>query len=101
MSYRLYKAKGGSPYIEDASFVKLREITVSYQLPERLVRSLFGGRVTGVRADLSGRNLVTWTPYKGLDPEVSNFGIQNIQRGQDVTPYPPSRSYFFTLSVDF
>jgi TonB-linked SusC/RagA family outer membrane protein len=91
----------GSPYIEDASFVKLREITLSYQLPEHLVRSLFGGRVTGVRADLSGRNLATWTPYKGLDPEVSNFGTQNIQRGQDVTPYPPSRSYFFTLTVDF
>jgi len=91
----------GSPYIEDASFVKLREITLSYQLPEHIVRSLFGGRVTGVRADLSGRNLVTWTPYKGLDPEVSNFGTQNVQRGQDVTPYPPSRTYFFTLSVDF
>jgi TonB-linked SusC/RagA family outer membrane protein len=92
---------GGSPYIQDASFVKLREITLSYQLPEHIVRSLFGGRVTGVRADVSGRNLATWTPYQGLDPEVSNFGTQNIQRGQDVTPYPPSRSYFFTLSVDF
>jgi len=91
----------GSPYIEDASFVKLREITLSYQLPEHIVHSVFGGRVTGVRADLSGRNLATWTPYKGLDPEVSNFGTQNIQRGQDVTPYPPSRSYFFTLTVDF
>jgi TonB-linked SusC/RagA family outer membrane protein len=92
---------GGSPYIQDASFLKLREITLSYQLPEHIVRSLFGGRVTGVRADLSGRNLATWTPYKGLDPEVSNFGTQNVQRGQDVTPYPPSRSYFFTLAVDF
>jgi TonB-linked SusC/RagA family outer membrane protein len=93
--------KGRSPYIQDASFVKLREVTVSYQLPETLVRSAFGGRVTTVRAELSGRNLVTWTPYKGLDPEVSNFGNQNINRGQDLAPYPPSRSYFFTLSVDF
>lgn len=93
--------KGASPYIQDASFVKLREVTLSYEFPEQLVRTLFGGRVTAVHADVSGRNLVTWTPYKGLDPEVSNFGIQNINRGQDVTPYPPSRSYFFTLSVDF
>src|SRR5207245_1817084 len=37
----------------------------------------------------------------GSDPQVTNFGIQQIQRGQDVTPYPPSRSYFVTLSVDF
>jgi hypothetical protein len=36
-----------------------------------------------------------------LDPEVSNFGNQNINRGQDVAPYPPSRSFFFTLGVDF
>ena len=93
--------KGRSPYIQDASFVKLREVTLSYQVPETLVRSVFGGRVTDVRAELSGRNLVTWTPYKGLDPEVSNFGNQNINRGQDLAPYPPSRSYFFTLAVNF
>jgi len=88
-------------YIQDASFVKLREITLSYQLPEGLIRSLFRGSVTGARAELSGRNLITWAKYPGLDPEVSNFGNQNINRGQDLAPYPPSRSFFFTLAVDF
>ncbi len=92
---------GGSPYIEDGSFLKLREVALSYQLPDKLVNSLFGGHVSGVRAELSGRNLVTWTPYPGLDPEVSNFGNQSIREAQDVTPYPPSRSFFFTLAVDF
>jgi TonB-linked SusC/RagA family outer membrane protein len=92
---------GRSPYIQSASFVKIREITLSYQLPQNIIRSAFGDRVRAVRADLSGRNLVTWTPYKGTDPEVSNFGNQNINRGQDVTPYPPNRAYYFTLSVDF
>ncbi len=88
-------------YIQDASFVKLREITLSYQLPEELIRSLFRGSVTGARAELSGRNLITWSKYAGLDPEVSNFANQNINRGQDLAPYPPSRSFFFTLAVDF
>lgn len=92
---------GNSPYIQDASFVKLREVTVSYQLPQRFLQSLFGQTVTGARLELSGRNLFTWTPYKGLDPEVSNFGNQNINRGQDVAPYPPARSFFVTLGVDF
>ena len=46
----------------------------------------------------SGRNLVTWTKYPGLDPDVSNFSNQLVGRGQDVTPYPPTRSFF--LSVD-
>src|SRR5690349_6455432 len=88
-------------YIQDATFVKLREITLSYQLPQELMQSLFRGSVTGARAEVSGRNLITWSKYAGLDPEVSNFGNQNINRGQDLAPYPPSRSFFFTLAVDF
>jgi TonB-linked SusC/RagA family outer membrane protein len=92
---------GLSVYAQDGSFLKLREVSISYLLPENIVHGLFGGRVTGVRAELSGRNLATWTHYKGLDPEVSNFGNQNINRGQDLAPYPPTRSYFFSLGVDF
>lgn len=92
---------GASVYMQDASFLKLREVSLSYLLPESLVHGLFGGRVTGVRAEVSGRNLATWTKYPGLDPEVSNFGNQNINRGQDLAPYPPTRSYFFSLNVDF
>ncbi len=93
--------KRKSVYVQDASFLKLREITLSYQLPDNVIRSLFAGNVTGVRLEVSGRNLATWSPYAGLDPEVSNFGNQNINRGQDLAPYPPSRSYFFNLAVDF
>jgi hypothetical protein len=51
--------------------------------------------------ELSGRNLLRWTPYDGLDPEVSNFGNQNVFRSQDVAPYPPTRSFFVSLDVDF
>ena len=97
----LFNNIGKSIYVQDASFVKLREVSVSYQIPTTLVHGIFGDLVSGMRAELSGRNLITWTKYKGLDPEVSNFGIQNINRGQDLAPYPPSRSFFFTLGADF
>ncbi|HVH67588.1 MAG TPA: SusC/RagA family TonB-linked outer membrane protein [Gemmatimonadales bacterium] len=97
----LFNDLARSPYIQDASFVKLREVTLSYQIPDQIIRSAFSGRVTGARVDVGGRNLLTWTPYAGTDPEVSNFGNQNINRGQDVTPYPPFRSFFLTLAVDF
>jgi TonB-linked SusC/RagA family outer membrane protein len=92
---------GITGYIQPAGFVKLREVTLSYELPPSLVHSMFGDAATSVRLEASGRNLVTWTKYGGLDPEVSNFGNQNINRGQDVAPYPPSRSFFFTVGVDF
>jgi len=86
-----------SVYVEDASFIKFREIAVSWDVPQRTVRSLWSG-VRSARLSLSARNLF-WlhTPYTGFDPEVSNFGNQPIARNIDVTPYPPSRSFFFTL----
>jgi hypothetical protein len=87
-------------YIEDASFVKLRELTLGYTLPDNLVPHVLGG-VHAARLELSGRNLYTWTSYWGLDPEVSNFGNQNILRNQDLYPYPPSRNIAFTLAVEF
>jgi outer membrane receptor protein involved in Fe transport len=93
--------KGYASYLEPAGFVKLREISVSYTLPKMLVKDLFSGTATDVRLELSGRNLRTWTSYKGYDPEVSNFGNQNIGRFQDVTPYPPSRSFFFSVIANF
>lgn len=90
-----------SDFVEDAGFVKLRELTLSYELPESLTGRVLGGAARTARLELSGRNLYTWTDYSGADPEVSNFGNQSIVRNIDVAPYPPSRSYFFTVSVDF
>ena len=85
-------------YIEDASYVKLREVALSWTLP-RSVLARMPGRVQDGRITLSGRNLVTWTDYTGLDPEVSNFGNQQIARNVDVAPFPPSRSFWLTINL--
>jgi hypothetical protein len=68
--------KGGtdalpSGYINDASYVKLREISVAYTLPENLNRM---ARVNRATIGIAGRNLHTWTSYPGLDPEASFLG---------------------------
>ena len=88
-----------STYIESATFVKVREVAVSWDLPARTVRSLWSG-VRTAQIAVSARNLF-WlaTPYHGFDPEVSNFGNQPIARNIDVTPYPPSRSFYFTINL--
>ncbi len=83
-------------YVESASFLKLREVTLSYDLSGRTTRGIFGSR--SARISLSARNLFTVTNYDGLDPEVSNFGNQAIFRNIDVAPFPPSRSFW--LSID-
>lgn len=99
---RFLAYRGGLPvYAENGTFLKLREITVSYGLPARLASNLFRGQATDVRLEFSGRNLKTWTNYTGLDPEVSNFGSQNIRQAQDVTPFPPSRQFFFSILANF
>lgn len=89
------------PYIEDASYIKLRELSLSWNVPTELLGGVLGGRVESASLTLSGRNLLTFTDYTGLDPEVSNFGNQPIARNIDVAPFPPSRSYWLSVNVTF
>ena len=93
--------KGKAVWVEPNGFVKLRELTAGYDLPEGFRRAIFQGRASNARLELSGRNLKTWTKYTGLDPEVSNFGSQPLGRFQDVTPYPPSRQWYLTINATF
>ena len=99
---RLQRSGAGfAQYVEDASFVKLRELSIGYELPTTLTSRVLGASARETRLELSGRNLMTWTSYTGVDPEVSNFGSQQISRFTDLAPFPPSRSFFFTVSVSF
>ena len=77
--------------------MKLREISVTYTLPRRFTSQL--GPLKTLQVGVSGRNLLTFTGYSGLDPEVSNFGNQPIGRNYDVAPYPPSRSFWLQISA--
>jgi len=86
------------PYVEDGGYLKLRELTLAYDLPPETA-SHFGMRTA--RVSVSGRNLLRFTSYKSLDPEVSNFGNQAIIRNIDVAPFPPSRSFFFSIDLGF
>ena len=93
--------QGYAAYVEPAGFVKIREISLSIRLPQSWVSHVFSGSDHDIRLDISGRNLYTWTKYKGYDPEVSNFSNQNLGRFQDVTPYPPSRSIFVSVTANY
>ncbi|MFL5616423.1 MAG: SusC/RagA family TonB-linked outer membrane protein [Gemmatimonadaceae bacterium] len=94
-------AAGHPAFLEHGSFAKLREVTLSYSLNPRLTNTLFRGTAKDVRFELSGRNLYTWTHYRGLDPEVSNFGNAALSRMWDLAPYPPSRQFFLSADVNF
>jgi len=87
-----------SPYIEDATFLKLREVSLSYNLEPEFLQQLWSG-FRYVTLSVTGRDLLTFTKYSGLDPEVSNFGNQQIGRNVDVAPFPPSRNFWFSVQL--
>ncbi|AMR27371.1 hypothetical protein A0257_09870 [Hymenobacter psoromatis] len=90
-----------SYYIQNSGYVRLREVSLYYTIPTGVRSTLFKDYVKSIRIGASGNNLLTWTNYKGYDPEVSNFGSTNTQAQVDVVSYPSTRRVFFHLSATF
>ena len=83
-------------FVEPGGFVKIREMSVRYQLPQRLLSRLPGRRGMGASISLVGRNLKTWTNYKGYDPEVGT-----ITNRLDSYDYPRYRNFSGVLQIQF
>ncbi len=80
--------------IDDGSFVKLRELSLSYNI----------GKVKGIRdltVSVGGRNLYSWDHYKGYDPEVNAAGQSTILRGIDFGTVPAPRTYNVAIRAKF
>ena len=77
-----------SRYVQSASYLKLRNLTIGYSLK---IKELKNVRIEAVRLYATATNLLTITPYKGYDPEVSS--------GTDSGAYPASRTFTFGVSV--
>jgi TonB-linked SusC/RagA family outer membrane protein len=83
-------------YIQDASYVRIREIGLSYHLPKTWFNN-----IADVKVGFSGRNLFNWFKYNSYDPEQSNFGSGAISSNVEVTPFPSAKSYNFNVTVHF
>jgi hypothetical protein len=90
-------------YYQDASYTKLRELTLGWNIPPRYLSSLT--RVSNAKLSFTGRNLKWWTDFRGGDPEAQNFGAGGVpdavQRNRELAAYPASKSFWLNLSVDF
>lgn len=85
------------PYVEDAKFAKLRTLSLKFQLPDSWARAI---RVKRASLTFAGQNLKTWTGYSGADPEINNFG-QNQVIQADFLTLPAQRRFTTTFSVTF
>jgi TonB-linked SusC/RagA family outer membrane protein len=83
-------------YLEDGTFLRLKNVRLSYKLPMALCRKLF---VNTVQVFASGTNLLTWTNYRGYDPEVISGGVLNPNA--DNARYPKKREIGLGLNITF
>lgn len=83
-------------FVEPAGFVKLREVSARYEVPARFLARIPGNRSVGASLSVIGRNLKTWTRYKGYDPEVGTV-INRL----DSYDYPQYRNFTAVLQLRF
>jgi TonB-linked SusC/RagA family outer membrane protein len=87
-------------WIEDASYLKLREVSVSYSVPRKALAGFARGFVKGIKLSFIGKNLITVSNYSGYDPEVQTTdGTQYYS--YDFMGYPNYRSYSASLEFKF
>lgn len=88
----------GSQFVEKGTRTRLREISIGYTINGAGFRSKT--KFQSIEISISGRNLALWTNYTGIDPETNLTGPSN-GRGLDYFNNPSTRSYFFTVKVNY
>jgi len=99
-----YRTRGQGPIglfssrtVEDGSFVKLKTVSLSYSVPGKIVKKVSMSNLT---LSVSAQDLITWSNYSGMDPEVSTRGVV-LTPGFDYSAYPRSPMIVFGLKAAF
>lgn len=85
-------------YLQDGSFIRLKTLTLGYNLPETLTRKV---DISRARIYFQATNLITWTKYDGLDPEISSQSNNQNTAGYDWATVPQPRTWQVGLNVTF
>ncbi len=85
-------------WIEDGSFLRLRNVTLTYNIPEKYFDKI---SLSTAKVYLTGQNLFTLTNYSGFDPEISSNGQNAYFPGYDLGGYPQAKSVLAGISVTF
>jgi TonB-dependent starch-binding outer membrane protein SusC len=87
-------------WIENGSYLRLKNIVIGYTVPGTFLQSFTKGAVSSIRVYVSSQNLLTFTKYKGWDPEI---GTKNttLTNGIDYGQYPAARSFQFGIQAGF
>ncbi|MCO6460346.1 MAG: TonB-dependent receptor [Saprospiraceae bacterium] len=87
-----------SRFLEDGSYLRLKNLTFGYNFN---TKNILKGKISSLRLYFTSQNLLTFTNYSGLDPEVNYRGDDNARIGTDFFTYPQARSFSFGLNAGF
>ena len=82
-------------WIEDGSYIKLKTLSISYDFPQ-----LTNKHIQGVKLYVTGQNLLTFTNYRGYDPEVSYRGASTLEAGEALGGYPQSKTIMMGVKIN-
>lgn len=101
-NYQSIGAYNTDRWLYDASYLRLRTLQIGYTLPTKIISK---AKLTKARIYVSGQNLLLFTPYTGLDPEVARYSLNNLESNLAYhTPYlatPQARTITFGVSLGF
>lgn len=90
--------RNSSRWVEDGSYVRIKNITLGYNFSDKITKSLGIG---SARIYFTGTNLLTFTNYSGFDPESNNSGGVDTFAGVDLASYPSQKKYTLGLDIKF
>lgn len=104
-SNTIYRTGGQGPQgiyssrtLEDGSFLRLKTVSLAYSLPKRILKAAF---LNELKLNVAAQNLITWTNYSGMDPEVSVRNNVPTTPGFDYSAYPMARTIVFGINATF
>ncbi|MFD0830327.1 SusC/RagA family TonB-linked outer membrane protein [Mucilaginibacter boryungensis] len=85
--------------VEDGSYLRLKTASLAYSVPAKYLKRF---SLSALSINVSAQNLITWTKYTGMDPEVSTRGgLGVLMPGFDFSPYPQSRTIVLGVNASF
>lgn len=96
-------ARPSTRFLEDGSYLRLKNIILSYNIPDKALQSMTKGVVKNFSIYVSAQNILTFTKYTGYDPEVGNRapGSSSLTNGIDYAVYPQPKAYQIGINANF
>jgi len=96
-------ARPSTRFVEDGSYLRLKNVMLGYNIPDARLQSMTNGVVKGFRIYVSAQNVLTFTKYSGFDPEVGNRQVNtsSLTNGIDAAVYPQPHAYQVGIQANF